>query len=323
MKTMEKQLIMLALFFAVCIPAWAQKQYEIAEPSGKLYLNLNGAHIEGYAGNEIVFSSQGAPEEEDDERAKGLQALSSSGFTDNTGLGISVVAKGDDIEVNAIGNSSRSGILYIRVPNTVDVVFNNNNSIFADTLLIKNMKSELEVSSSYNAIILENNSGPMSVKNVYKNVEATFANDIKGPISIISVYGYVDVAMPASTRASLAMSTGYGKLYAAGDFNVAITSGATEDGDVAENGDALEGVASTINSDNRTVVISDTGKGRQPLAAALDSLPEIISSSLSSSGVSIAGLFPRMGENIEGTINGGGIDLILKSTYKNVYLRTD
>src|SRR5690606_27932296 len=181
---MKKQTIIMALLLALCLPAWAQKEYKVAEPSGKLYLNLNGARIEGYTGNEIIFSSKGVPEEED-ERAKGLQALSSSGFTDNTGLGISVTKKGGDIEVNPVGNSSRGDILYIRVPNTVDIVYNNNKSMFADTLLIKNMKGEIEISSSYNAIVLENNSGPMNIKNLYQNIEATFANDIKGPISII------------------------------------------------------------------------------------------------------------------------------------------
>src|SRR3546814_19485183 len=89
MNTMKKQTITMALFLAVCLPALAQKEYRIDKPSGKLYLNLNGGRIEGYTGNEIVFSNQGVPEEED-ERAKGLQALSSSGSIDNTDLGISV-----------------------------------------------------------------------------------------------------------------------------------------------------------------------------------------------------------------------------------------
>src|SRR5690606_37042648 len=119
---MKQQTITMALLLALCLPAWAQKQYKVAEPSGKLYLNLNGARIEGYAGKEIVFNNQRVAEEED-ERAKGLQALSSSGFIDNTGLGISVTQKGDDIEVNPVGNSSRGDVLYIRVPNTVNIVF--------------------------------------------------------------------------------------------------------------------------------------------------------------------------------------------------------
>lgn len=306
MNTMKKQTITLALLLAVCLPAWAQKQYKIAEPSGKLYLNLNGARIEGYAGNAIVFSKQDAPEEED-ERAKGLQTLSSSGFTDNTGLGISVTKKGDDIEVNPVGNSGQDDVLSIRVPSNVAIVFSNNNSIFADTLLIKDMKGEIEVSTSYNDIILEHNSGPMNIKNVYKNVEATFANDIKGPVSIISVYGHVDVAMPASTAASLTMGTGYGKLYAAGEFNIAMAPKAEKDEggeDIEGLADRLEGLAATLNSGEPMVITSAPPS--------------------SGSGMSLAGVFRgRTQENIEGTINGGGVDLILKSTYKNVYLRTN
>jgi len=307
---MKKQTMALALLLAACLPAWAQKQYKIAEPSGKLYLNLNGARIEGYAGNEIVFSKQDAPEEED-ERARGLQTLSSSGFTDNTGLGISVTKKGDDIEVNPVGNSGQDDILSIRVPSNVAIVFSNNNSIFADTLLIKDMKSEIEVSTSYNDIVLEHNSGPMNIKNVYKNVDATFANNIKGPVSIISVYGHVDVAMPTSTKVNLIMGTGYGKLYAAGDFNVAVRPKSADD----------ERTEVKVSGEGVTVDVDEI------VAATLDSLPSIVMSTpqpSGASGVSIARVFrARMGENIEGTINGGGADLILKSTYKNVYLRTN
>lgn len=299
---MKKQTITLTLLLAVCLSAWAQKEYKIAKPSGKLYLNLNGAHIEGYAGNEIVFSNQGVPEEED-ERAKGLQALSSSGFTDNTGMGINVSKKGEDVDVNPVGNGSRSDVLYIRVPNDVDIVFNNNKSIFADTLLIRNMKGEIEVSTSYNDIVLENNSGPMNIKNVYKNVEATFANDIKGPVSIISVYGHVDVAVPAATKANLTMGTGYGKLYAAGDFNVAMAPKAEKDEGATDVAGLTERLAATLNSSEPMVITSTPPS--------------------SGGGISVAGVFRGMQENIEGTINGGGIDLILKSTYKNVYLRTN
>lgn len=319
MNTMKKQTIALALLLAACLPAWAQKQYKIAEPSGKLYLNLNGARIEGYAGNEIVFSKQDAPEEED-ERARGLQTLSSSGFTDNTGLGISVTKKGGDIEVNPVGNSGQDDVLSIRVPSNVAIVFSNNNSIFADTLLIKDMKSEIEVSTSYNDIVLEHNSGPMNIKNVYKNVDATFANDIKGPVSIISVYGHVDVAMPTSTKVNLIMGTGYGKLYAAGDFNVAVRPKSADD----------ERTEVKVSGEGVTVDVKggDTVDVDEIVAAALDSLPSIVMSTpppSGASGVSIARVFraSRMGENIEGTINGGGADLILKSTYKNVYLRTN
>lgn len=298
---MKKQTITLALLLAVCLSAWAQKEYEIAKPSGKLYLNVNGARIEGYTGNAIVFSNQGTPEEED-ERAKGLQALSSSGYTDNTGLGIRVSKRGADVDVNPVGNASRGDVLYIRVPNDVDVVFSNNNSVSADTLLIRGMKGEIEVSTSFNNVVLENNSGPMNIKNVYKNVEATFANDIKGPVSIISVYGHVDVAIPASTKANLTMATSYGKLYAAGDFNVAMLPKAEK-----------EGTTNIVGLPEKLATTLDSG---EPMA--IPPTPPF-----PGGGISVAGVFRGMQENMEGTLNGGGIDLILKSTYKNVYLRTN
>ncbi|SFC04277.1 hypothetical protein SAMN05421747_103232 [Parapedobacter composti] len=305
---MKKQTITTAIILFLCTSAWAQKEYKIAKSSGKLHLNLHGAIIEGYKGNEIIFTSQRAPEEED-ERAKGLQALSSSGYRDNTGLGINVTQNGQDIIVNMVGNRSVGDLLKIRVPEQLSLVFSNNQSVFADSLAIKNMKGEIEVSTSYNTVTLENNSGPMSVKALYRDVEARFGNDIKGPISIVSVYGHVDVALPTAVKANLTLSTGYGKLYAANDFDIAVsppkhTATGTDD-----------------SSETATVEIEPRPTRRYTVAGvvppAAPAAPEpartITVNWLSHGGNK---------ENIEGTINGGGLDLILKSTYKNVYLRT-
>ncbi|MFC3199943.1 DUF4097 family beta strand repeat-containing protein [Parapedobacter deserti] len=313
---MKKQTITLALFLSLCFSAWAQKEYSIKKNTGTLRLNLTGAIIEGYEGNEIIFSSQRAPEEED-ERAKGLQALSSLGYKDNTGLGISVTDKGQHVEVNLVGNSRRNDVLKIKVPNRMNVTFNNEKSIFVDTLHIKNIKGELEVSTSYNGIILENNSGPMNVKTVYRDVEASFANDIKGPISIISVYGHVDVAIPKATKANLTLGTSYGKLYAADELDISITP--KEDGrdDVgitsADAKPSVRNVYIPVNGERLAVNVGG-GRGAVILSDSLSALGAI-----SIRGFAAGGSEP---ENIEGTINGGGTNLILKSTYRNVYLRT-
>ena len=304
---MKKQAIILAVLLGLCLSAWAQKEYKITKPAGKLHLNLHGAYVEGYDGNEIIFTSQSTPEEED-ERAKGLQALSSSGFIDNTGMGISVTETGQDVAVNLVGNNNRrSDALRIRVPKQLALVFNNNKSMFTDTLHIKNMQGEIEVSTSYNNIVLENNSGPMNIKTVYRDVEAAFENNIKGPISIISVYGHVDVALPTATKANLTLGTSYGKLFAAEEFHIAMApkkAESTENAERSKEVAALTAKSITINSRD----------GRAVVAAAPPSLDAI----------TVTGFAYRGGEqeSIEGTINGGGIDLILKSTYKNVYLRT-
>lgn len=308
---MKKQLVTVAILLSLCSTAWAQKEYKISKSTGKLHVNLHGAIIEGYEGKEIIFSSQRSTDEED-ERARGLQALSSAGYKDNTGFGINVTEKGQDVEVNAVGNSNNMGsdVVRIRVPNRMSVVFNNDRSMFSDTLHIKGIKGELEVSTSYNEVVLENNTGPMNVKTVYRNVEASFANNINGPISIISVYGHVDVAMPKGTKANLSMGTDYGKLYAADDFNIAIKPQArkNEGGLAAGNDDPAVGLALAVPAPTPAIRIQRT------------------STIVAGEGVAVVTGFPGRGitsESIEGTVNGGGANFILKSTYKNVYLRTN
>ncbi|MBK1442203.1 DUF4097 family beta strand repeat protein [Parapedobacter sp. ISTM3] len=309
---MKKQTIILAIFLSLCCSAWAQKTYKIGKPAGKLYLNLNSAFVEGYDGNEIVFSGMETSDEEEDNRAKGLQVISPSGYRDNTGLGINVSQEGSDIHVNIVGNHGiEKESLTVRVPKEVAIVFSYGNTFFADSVVIKNIKGEIELSATYNNILLENNSGPMNIKTVHGNIDASFVNDIKGPVSIISVYGHVDVALPATTKANVTLGTAYGKLYAADDFNIAITPKNNNDEDKQDGSRSIAAVTSGSGaitlSPARVVNVS-----QPPMPPAA---PEAISAT---------GFVYRSGQqqNVEGTINGGGIDIILKSTYKNIYLRT-
>ena len=71
------------------------QEYKVAKSTGRLEIKeVNNVKVEGYAGNEIVFSSMDR-NHDDDGRAKGLRAVSSLGLEDNTGLGISVQDKGN------------------------------------------------------------------------------------------------------------------------------------------------------------------------------------------------------------------------------------
>ncbi|MGA9649768.1 hypothetical protein [Pedobacter sp.] len=282
---MKKQLIVLLSLFSITLSVSAQKEYKLSKSSGKLNLNISGAVIEGYNGNEIIFSSPKAEPVEVDERAKGLRTVSGSGFTDNTGLGIDVSEKGEEINVNPVGRNTK-GILIIKVPQNIKISFKNTN-VNQDELILKNLKNEIEVSASYNKIKLENNSGPMNVKTLYGSVDAIFNGEIKGPVSIISVYGYVDVSMPATTKANIELGTSYGNLYLAEGFKIAIDKKPVEKTDDAASGLNL---VSSMGSSNFTSNLSQ---------------------------INIRG----DKENLKGKINGGGADFIIKSNYKNVYLR--
>ena len=291
---MKKQFIILLTLLSTSLAVNAQKEYRLTKSSGQLKLNMNGAIVEGYDGKEIIFSSQNTVKSEVDERAKGLVAISGSGYTDNTGMGFSVTENGQEVNVNNVSKRS-TGIITIKVPHGVKVSFNNNSNLYHEELILRNLKSEIEVSVAYNKIKLENNTGPMNVKTVYGSVDASFNNDVKGPISIISVYDYVDISLPANTKASLELGTSYGKLYSAKEFSIDIDKVDPEKAKERSattrlTGNGVSGVAL-----NTTTTISSGGD-----------FPATVYS------------FSSSGERIKGKINGGGLDLIFKSIYKNV-----
>jgi len=280
--------ILLLSMVSIAMSVSAQKEYKLAKSSGRLNLNIAGAIVEGYAGNEIIFSAPQSENEVVDERAKGLRAINGSGFTDNTGLGIDVTVKGDEINVNAVSKDTKA-VMTIKIPQNIKVSFTNTSNIYQSEIILKNMKNEIGVSTSFNKIKLENNTGPMSIKTLYGSVDAAFSGDIKGPVSIVSVYGYVDVSVPSTTKANVELSTSYGKLYAADGLKISLEKNNNEK---AEPGVTELSNSNTSNNDNSitTITINNNASGHNS-------------------------------EIIKGKINGGGADLILKSNYKNVYLR--
>jgi Flp pilus assembly protein TadG len=328
---MKKQFIVLFSLLAVAVSASAQKEYKLSKSSGQLNLNISGAIVEGYSGNEIIFSMPKAETEEVDERAKGLRAISGSGFTDNTGLGIEVAEKGGEVNVNAV-NRDIKGILTIKVPQNIKISFTSKSNVYQNEIILKNLKNEIEVSTSYNKIKLENNSGPMNIKTLYGSVDAIFSDAIKGPVSIVSVYGYVDVSLPANAKANVELATSYGKLYAAEGLKIAIDKTEKDkterNNSIATiNGEPVSqiNVARKITGRPLTIVTTNAANGGSSSQGAVTQVitgSAVGGLSTSYNGDVVAYGYSSMNaESIKGKINGGGADLILKSNYKNVYLR--
>ena len=103
---MKKLLIVLAL-----IPWMTRAQeFKVAKNSGRLEVHLGRVLIEGYNGNEIVFSSEDGKSSKD-ERAEGLRAINGLGLEDNTGLGINVEQTSNSVVVRQLKKVS-SPIFY-------------------------------------------------------------------------------------------------------------------------------------------------------------------------------------------------------------------
>jgi len=203
-----KQIITFALILVTGV-AFSQ-EYKISKSTGRLEINeVNNVSIEGYNGNEIVFSSLESRDR--DPRAQGLRAVSANGLEDNTGIGLAVNDKGTTFEVYQLKKMDGPRVK-ILVPKGVTVSYRHTSPHGSD-VKIRNVESELEISTVHNGIILDNITGPANIRTVHGKVEVTFNDNVKGPLYLSSTHGLVDVSLPAATKANISMSAGHGEIF--------------------------------------------------------------------------------------------------------------
>jgi hypothetical protein len=64
--------------------------------------------------------------------------------------------------------------------------------------------------------------GPLKIKTVHGDIEASLGAALKNPIDIESVHGHVDVGLPLTTKANLKLSTNFGEILVDPDFKIEI-----------------------------------------------------------------------------------------------------
>jgi hypothetical protein len=212
---MKTRILVIAFLMAVG-HSFAQ-EYKVAKSTGKLsIMEVNDVRIEGYDGKEIVFSSR-SHKSEDDDRAKGLRPVSSMGYEDNTGIGLSVQDKGDVIEVRQLKKMDGPEIL-IKVPKGVTIIYEHS-SPYGDEFRLRNLENDINVSTVHNQVMLENVSGNVNVKTVHGDIDATLSS-VKNKVILESVHGHVDLALPTDTKANLKLSTSWGEIFIDPGFKI-------------------------------------------------------------------------------------------------------
>lgn len=251
---MKLSLIIFAITLFLSEAGIAQ-EYKLSKSSGTLNITeVNHVTIEGTTGNEIIFTARGK-DRSDDERAKGLKAVSSLGLDDNTGIGLSVVDKGNSIEVNQLKKIDGADFI-IKVPKGVKVSYSHS-SPYGGGFEVKNFDGEVTVSTVHNSVILNNVSGSIDVKTMHGDIDATLAA-VKSALILNSMHGHIDVALPTATKANLHLETNWGEILVDPEFKI----------EVPRSGDLV-----------------------------------------------------KYSDNVDGKINGGGVDVDLSSMHSNIYLR--
>lgn len=234
---MKKYIILTIISLAAIVSTQAQ-EYKISKSSGKLNIKIPSVTIEGYDGNEIVFKSESKKQEEDP-RAKGLHAINGAGNVDNTGLGISVLDKGTTIDVVPVTAGNLA--IKILVPKGITISYAYKSMMNAGKIIFRNIESEIESTTDYNSVELDNVSGPVTVNAMYGSVDAKFSDRIKGPISIASIYSTVDVAIPVTTAADVKLSAKHGTIMASSELKIAIEKKAGEEDMISYGGNVVNG----------------------------------------------------------------------------------
>jgi hypothetical protein len=212
----------LALVFGIVITGGLYAQeYKVAKSTGRLEIReVNNVSIEGYNGNEIVFTSKNHDHNDDDGRSKGLRAISSLGLEDNTGgLGLSVLDKGNVIEVQQLKKTDGPDVK-IMVPKGITVSYTHS-SPYGDEIDIKNFEGAIEISTVHNGVVLTNTTGKLSIKTVHGDIDASLTSLINAVV-LESVHGHVDLALPLETKANLELSTNWGEILVDPGFKLEI-----------------------------------------------------------------------------------------------------
>lgn len=283
----------------------AQKTYEVNFSKGLLYLkNVNGVSVEAYDGQNIIFETNNDVDRDNgcnncnhkkSDKSKGLRLINGVGESDNTGLGLKVVEEDGVLKVTQIINSFECIDAKIKVPHGVAIKYKNNNVSACDFSAL-GIRAELEISQSYSDIDLTDVTGPLTIQSIYGDVDikcGTVYQD--GALAINATYGDIDISLPRETPANLLMKTSYGDAYT--DFEI----------DISRN----------ITDEDKT----KTRNLKQPEATGIidKTTEKIIESTFENIATAFGG--STFGSYIKGKINGGGVDMLLKCSYGDIYLR--
>lgn len=194
--------------FKIPLPDIQGKKLTLVDFSGDL-------PVEGYAGNDIIFTSKEG-EFTPPEKAKGLKPVYPGG-TDNSGMGLSVQKNGAQITVTCLVPFTRKGDYKIKVPdNTILEI--KSGCERSSNISVSDMKCEIDIENCH-GIDLKNVSGPLVLSTIAGDINITFGTLLtEKPFSISSVSGDIDITLPSKAATNIEMGTINGGFYSDFDF---------------------------------------------------------------------------------------------------------
>ena len=344
---MKKQILMLA---CVCVATlgWSQKEkpktYSVpfsgTDKKVVIYSGSTLLNVEGYDGKEVVIEVEKS-EKEIPEEAEGLK-LVSGGTIDNTGIGASANVEGNVLKIK-IPFSKFYGNFKIKIPKELAVSVKESRVSYGKWF-ISGLDGEVEATTSYSEVTITDVSGPIVARAGWKSINVIFDKLNPTKPSSISANRDVKITLPADSKANLKLQSGYGDVFT--DFDIAETKPkkaednenegikpATKVREVAINGMVVEGKFKDMDKKVKEMDNKEMDKRFKDMEKKVKAnFPDSSwAKSGSYSGSGYANAYSsdddwsrddsNSSNGMNGTINGGGVKITIRSDFGNIFLR--
>lgn len=277
--------------------------------------------IEGVAGTEVIIEN-GKQEQEFPDEADGLKIVTPGGMTDNTGIGANVVVEGNTLKIK-LPKSKYFGNYVVKIPKDLSLSVKETLNSYAKWQ-ISGMKGEVETETSYSTLNIKNVSGPIVARGGYGKIYVQYDQLNQSRPNSITASGAVDITLPADSKANLKVQATYADFFT--DFDITPrkfeeVSDKGEKGDKGDKPEKLAKVEATSPTVQQVKTINGTGS-----VYAVEGFPVQKSVAYTDRRWSNKQNYDADCNCYDsnatiGTINGGGVNLIVRSDYGNVYLR--
>jgi Putative adhesin len=315
-KAMKKLVIVLCLISQL---GWAQDKEKTSHKvkfsgAGKkveLIVYQAKLQVQGIEGDEVIIELENdencqcpnMPEE-----ARGLRPLSASGTSDNTGIGVNIQQEGNTLKVT-IPKGKYFGPYLIKIPKNLGVEINEKVT-YGSKWNISNIAGEVNINAGYTNVRLEDVSGPVIAHMGYGKINVVYNKLNPSTPNSITSSGAIDITLPADTKANLKLKAYYGEVFT--DFDMNLNKGGLNDRDEPRQ---VGGFATSP---------QPPAAPPAPQAFLNSSVGTTSRSGAVERGAARSTTFKNdwnAGDSYMGTINGGGVEIALKSSYGNIYVR--
>ena len=296
------------------------KPYKIAfSGQGKkvqVLVQQASVNIQGYDGSEVSIEQSGENRKELPKEADGLRLIT-GGIVDNTGLGASSEVEGNTLKIT-IPKNRYTGILTIKVPKNIDLSVAEVQGWSDQKITISDIGGEIELKTTNSRAYLNDITGPLVAHTGHGKIFITYSKLNQSSPSSINASGAIDITLPADAKANLKIRSYYGDLFTDWDIAAAKKEAKT----VASSGTKTLSETNVSTTVNGNINISSDDENRARVSGfksgtgqfSDDRLIEFKNNQLAIASVGKS-------DSFDGTINGGGVVIDLKSSNGNIYIR--